>query len=442
MAAGNKEQKRRARRSRGLAVLALMVLLAVGIVLFAPRLVPQDVLASRAADALAAATGAEVVVGAAQLTLIGGPGLQLRAARIRDAAQLDVELEQLDVSLAVWPLLLRQVVIDGLRARGPSAKAVWQGQPVEISGFAVRAHRLHLHVPLNAGDPEAATPGPRIPADLSGSFTVSAAKVAWSTILLEQMQAAGGFEQRVLTVRSLTAGCGGGQLSVAATLDFAAAPGGVLAGELTMDDVDADALAGAWLPDVAAQLDARLTGRAQAQCRLLDAATALASLEVDGEVSAGEGLLRAGPWLGDVAPYLGDRQDLVDIRISGLRHVFGVADGRYLVDTLTIDGPDTEWSLQGTVALDGRLNLAVHLRLPSGFTPRMGSMTYFAEALRDEQGRVNLDLRLNGPIAEPAVALDVPAMAARLKRPSSSSPGASATPQKGLGAILDKWKVK
>lgn len=441
MAVGSNQRRRRARWTRTWVGLALVVVLGSGLVLVVPPLVPEERVASRATEILAAATGADVAVGAARLTLVGGPGLHLRQARIHRADQYDVEFSRLDVSLAVWPLLRRQLVIDGLRAHGPAARTRWQGLPVELAGFTLRVVRLHFNVPLTGGEP--ALPE-------SGSFEITAARAAWSTVVLEQLEAAGGIEQRVLSVRSLTAACGGGQVEANATVDFASVPGGALAGELAVDSVDTDVLPGAWLPDVAAQLDGRLTGRVQVQCRLLDAASALSSLEADGTLSTGAGLLHAGPWLGEVAPYLGDRQDLVDIRIRELRHVFRVADGRYLVDTLTIDGPDTEWRLGGAVGLDGKLDLAVHVRLPSGFTPQMGSLTFFAEALRDGQGRVNLDFRLSGPFAEPAVTLDVSALSRLSKRPSTGADssggpapaGPSGTPRKGLGAILDKWKGK
>jgi hypothetical protein len=428
-----------------------------GLVMIAPRLVPEDRLASRAAEAMAAATGADVTVGAAQLTLVGGPGLRLRQARIARAGHYDVELEQLDVSAAVWPLLRRQLVIDGLRVRGPSGSALWQGLPVELSGFECRVDRLRLNVPLtgsaaapSARDPADLIPLDLIPLDMAGSFAFTAARASWSTLVLDRVEASCGLERRVLEVRSLTAGCGGGRTMASATVDFASLPGGALAGELTLDDVEARALLGAWLPEVTAQLDARLTGDVRAECSLRDAATALSTLEAEGRLSTGAGVLRAGPWLGEVEPYLGDRQDLVDIRITELRHAFRVADGSYLVDTLTIDGPDTEWSLGGGVGLDGRLDLAVHLRLPAGFTPRMGSLTFFAEALRDADRRVNLDFRLIGPIADPAVTLDLSALARKSKVPAAgaSTPGSPTTgsatgaPPKGLSALLDKWKGK
>jgi len=153
MTAVSKEKRRRPRWARALTGLALVVALGSGIVLVAPRLVPGDRLVSRATEALAAATGADVTIGAAQLTLVGGPGLRLREARIRRADQYDVELEQVAVSLAVWPLLRRQIVIDGLRARGPAARALWQGRPVELSGFALRGDRLRLNVPLTGSEP-------------------------------------------------------------------------------------------------------------------------------------------------------------------------------------------------------------------------------------------------------------------------------------------------
>jgi len=148
----------------------------------------------------------------------------------------------------------------------------------------------------------------------------------------------------------------------------------------------------------------------------LDALTAAAHL------TTGEGLLRAGPWLGDVGPYLGDRQDLVDIRIATSRLAVRLEDGRCLVDTLVITGPDTDWDLAGALGLGGAdgataaMDIAVQIKLPPGFTPNLGSMSFFAEAMRDRDRRINLDLRLTGPVTGPDVTLDLAAMSRRARR--------------------------
>ena len=62
------------------------------------------------------------------------------------------------------------------------------------------------------------------------------------------------------------------------------------------------------------------------------------------------------------------------------------------------------------------MDLAVHIKLPTGFTPNLGSMSFFAEAMRDRERRVNLDLRLTGPVDAPEVTLDLAAMSRRARR--------------------------
>lgn len=454
---GRKRNSRTGAARRFTLLVAAVVLIAVALAVVVPRLLPADRLAGRVGQALAAATGAQVEVGAARLSLVGGPGLHLRDVRFQSGAAGQASLTKLEVSLAVWPLVQRRVVIDGLRAEGRDLRWPWQGQSLAATDFVVRADRFHLPVPL--GDIAAATGGTRgaapspapvaagwIPAGVAGDFALSAATARWSTFELEKLEITGGVERRALTVHSLTAVCGGGQLEAAGTIDFAADPAGAFDGGMRVDAVASGPLLGAWAPELAAQLAVPLTGSVRTACRLGDAAVVRATLVADGRLTGGEGVLHAGPWLGDVAPYLGDRRDLVDIRVRELQHVFRVADGRYLVDTLTIDGPDTGWELNGSAGLDGDLDLLVHVRLPAGFTPKLGAMTFFAEALRDDDRRVNLDFRLRGPLPDPAVTLDLSALARKAKRPAPGTGGAGetapGTPSKGLGALLDKWKVK
>jgi len=162
----------------------------------------------------------------------------------------------------------------------------------------------------------------------------------------------------------------------------------------------------------------------------------LATLDLTGNAAMGEGLLRAGDWLAGVAPYLGERQDLKDVRFDGLDHAYRLENGRYLVQDLRIEGQDTKWQGNGWVGLDGTLDLTLQVKLPVGFTPDLGQWSFLADTLRDEEGRVQLDLRLTGQSARPAVGVDL----TRLKAGASEDGGEAL--KKGLGGLLDKWKTK
>ncbi len=419
---GKRNDNRRPRRAVSAVVTTAALVAAVTVI--APRLVPGDKLAARVAEAVAAATGAEVTVGSAHLTLLGGPGLQVTDARVVRQGQYDVALDRADISLAVLPLARRQLVVDGARARGRTAHVSWRGQSLALSTFDVKASGLNYALPkLDAAARGAGVAaGPLLPADLKGSLSVTLAHGAWSSFAVDDLALQASLKQGIVTVRSLACRTAGGDVS--ATGSWNPGPAGAAAavdGVIRLAGVDAAALLRPWAPEVATQLDARVSGDARLACTLGDAATIRATLAGDGRLHAARGTLRTGPWLAEAKPYLGSRQDLVDIRFDQLRHVFRVGNGSYQLDTLAIRGPDTNWDLQGALGFDGSADLAVHLCLPPDFVPNLGSMTMYAMALRDAERRVNLDITVRGPLADPMVGLDFVAMSKRLAKPRGAA---------------------
>jgi hypothetical protein len=417
-----RDDNRRARRGRraGTALVVSAATLAA-VVFIAPRLVPGPMLAGRVVEALTAATGAEVTVGQARLTLVGGPGLQVSNARLVRAGSYDVALERADVSLAVLPLVGKRLVVDGARASGAVAQATWRGQPVALADFALKARGLNYELPKPGQAAVAPAGGPLLPPGLEGSLSVRLGHGAWTTFAVDDLELEASLKKQVVIVRSVSCRTAGGGVSATGTWDRAVAGAAAVAGTVRLEGVEAAALLRPWAPEVATQLEARVSGDAKLACTLGDAATVRSTLSGEGSLRADTGVLRTGPWLADAKQYLGDRQDLIDIRFTELRHVFRVAGGTFAVDTLALRGPDTDWDLAGTLGFDGNTNLTVHLCLPPDFVPNLGSMTMYALALRDAERRVNLDITVQGPLADPVVGLDFAAMARRLAKPRSDA---------------------
>ena len=440
----------RRRFRRLLMVTAALLVLVVGLLLAAPLLIPGDAFRTRAADAVAAATGAEVELGAAKLTLlprlaltvrggrITGTGAALRAAQGDDYGLLayGAELERIELRIGLLPLLERRLAVREVQVSGPQLQVVTADGTSEAADFRLRVRDLSLSLAGLADAPADAAPGLLIPADLAGRAELTAGRLTLggtdcTDVILEAVLAG-----RVIELPRIEAGLAGGRLSAKATLDYAADPWGRLAFACEVTDAASAALLEPWVPDLAGRLDCRLRAAVSGGCSLKDADLALASLDLEGAAAAGDGLLRAGDWLRDVSPYLGRRQDLKDVRFNSLTHEFALRDGRYLVQDLVIEGPDTRWQGAGWIGLDGTLDLALQVKLPAGFTPDLGAWSFVAETLRDEQGRVQLDLLLSGRSERPSVGLDL----ARLK--TGAADGGADAVQKGVGALLDKWKSK
>ncbi|MFN2371426.1 MAG: AsmA-like C-terminal region-containing protein, partial [Candidatus Krumholzibacteriia bacterium] len=358
-----------------------------------PPLLPTEALRAQVVRQAEAATGARVVLGEARLALLPRPALILRRGRLegtgaglRAAQGQDWQIESFLVDVArvevrpdLTALLARRLEVRAVRASGPRLSVVRQGQAILTGDY-----RLVL-----------------------GGSTLD-----------------------------LAAALDGGRFAGTVAVDRAWGRGGELTFSWQTQGVPAGDLLGPWLPELARRLEGRLDSSGSGSCSLGDPDETLASLNLTGIVGAGQGILHATDWLQDVAPYLGDRQDLTDIRFDRLAHVFAVGNGRYVVQELELEGPDTRWRGTGSVGLDGSLDLALQVTLPPGFTPNLGPWSLLAGTLRDQDGRVRLDLILGGRTERPSVGLDL----ARLKA-GAADQGTEAV-EKGVGRILDKWKSK
>ncbi len=428
----------------------LLLLLLVVLLLAVPLLIPVEAFRTRAVDAVVAATGAEVELGEAKLTILPRLALSLRAGSIAGsgealrAAQGDdyglvsyaAELERIEVRINLLPLLQRRLAVREVQVTGPRLQVITVDGAHEAADFRLRVRDLSLTLAAPADGPTDGPPGDLIPADLSARAELTAGRLTLGGTVCTDVMAEAVLAGRVIELPRIEAGLAGGRLSAQATVDYAADPWGRLAFACEVTDAASAALLEPWVPDLAGRLDCRLGAAVSGTCSLKDAEAVRASLSLEGAVAAGEGMLRAGDWLRDVSPYLGRRQDLKDVRFTGLTHEFALRDGRYLVQDLVIEGPDTRWQGVGWVGLDGTLDLALQVKLPPGFTPDLGAWSFVAETLRDEQGRVQLDLLLSGRSERPSVGLDL----ARLK--AGAADGGADAVQKGVGALLDKWKTK
>jgi len=246
----------------------------------------------------------------------------------------------------------------------------------------------------------------------------------------------GELDMRLFTVDRLVAGRGGGRLEGNLEIDYDLDPWGALDFELEAIAVPASALLAPWAPDVAERLETDLDGQASGTCHLGGVDDVLDTLDMTGRLSSGEGVLRAADWLRDVLPYLGKRQDLRNVRFGALDHAFRIERSRYLLQDLQIDGHETDWRGNGWVGFRGDIDLDLQVKLPPGFTPELGQMSFLAEALRDDDQRITLDLRLSGESARPKVDVDLS------KLTQAATDGADSPLQKGLGGLLDKWKSR
>lgn len=413
--------RRRARLIAGVALALALALWLMPIPL--PRGRALDPLVAR----LAEQSGADVTVSGATVRLLPRPCLRLGAGSVvrtgspagagADSALAVAAFQgrwhRMELTLAVLPLAQGRVVAAGAKVRGADlvvGSGVGEGPDgprgphwrIDGASLALRGLSLDLST-LQRTQPM------DLLADAAGKFTLSADSLGIGKALLRNLAAHGKAEGRLLLVEDYSADCGGGRIQGQGTVDFTADPRGRLTMEAELTGVPAADLLREWVPDLSAQLDLNLDGKIQGALALGDAVTAVRTLQVAGTLGGTTGIVHARPWLTDMAPYLGQRQDLQDVRTEAWTLAFDLAELRCRT-TLDLRGPDTNWQGQGWLGLDGTMDLGLRVALPPGYTPELGQWAFLAEMLRDDQQRVNLGFRLSGPYEDLQFGLDLAGM--------------------------------
>lgn len=215
---------------------------------------------------------------------------------------------------------------------------------------------------------------------------------------------------------------------------------GVLAGQMSCQDITASQpvfrfdMVGKNIPVGGVALDEYLSGNincsVEGDFAVENGQVLPMSITADGDITVSNGIVSATELLSGIKSYLGDRTDLLEIKFDGFSHHMTLNKGTYSVGELRLEGPDTDWTGSGTVSLAGDVDFMLETRLPAGFTPDLGGMTFMADLLRDNDNRISIPLRVQGKLPKPAVKLDLMQQQGTIEQNIES----------GIKGFLDKLK--
>lgn len=308
----------------------------------------------------------------------------------------------------------------------PPAFTAWLASAEPTLTGAEAAGELVLALPFTSDDPAA---------EFLAGFTCEGA-VADLVLPLPRMprpwivDAQFALRRAVFTCSDAVAQLDGGRLSGGLVIDGVGSASPICRFDLMSEGVEARTLLATVAPSVAPFIEGATDAVVSGQVRLGDPELVRRSLTLEGDVLLREGIVHASEWLGGISRYLGERQDLKEIRYASLGDHVTVRDGRVFLPGLLIDGYDTDWAGSGWIGLGGDIDLAVNVKLPPGFRPELGAMTPLAEALRGPDGRIALDLKLTGRAARPQVGLEL--------KPAGERLGEQV--QEGFKGLLDRLR--
>jgi len=407
-----------------------------------------------------AAAWQEGLPGRAELTVRGGPvtvtAVQLGDPLTIERLRLDADLSgrgatsrlvaeglahevlRGDASLAVVPagangvptlrLTLAEFDLDALIAVNEARKATVAG----------RQARRWTAVRTAWADQDGTPVGDAIPMDLALDLHAEAGTVRLERTPYRQVRLGGTLRGRVIDVPNLEARLGTGSITGSARLDYAEDPTGHASWRGQVSKVPASALLEPYAGWLASAWSGALDAEVEGSCALADPEVVRRTLTLSGDLRGTEGAVDLRQQLSGVSRYLGSRQDLLHVTYNRIRQHVTIDDGKVLLQDLQVDGKQTDWSGGGWVSLDGAIDLDLHVKLPAGFTPDLGDLSFLAEGLRDDQGRIGLDLKLSGPSRSPVVALDLDP-AAMLEHEGLRK-RLQEEAEKGLGGLLDRLK--
>ncbi len=139
------------------------------------------------------------------------------------------------------------------------------------------------------------------------------------------------------------------------------------------------------------------------------------SISALGGVKSSQVKAVAGPLVSKLAAWVGleskKEYDIKDFATS-----FSVRDGRLIVPACSLVEKNSTWKFSGSTGMDGSLDQKVNVILSPEYSKRVSSLKDLGQLLKDEQGRVVVDLFLGGTVKKPALRWDSARMEQRAKQ--------------------------
>jgi hypothetical protein len=269
------------------------------------------------------------------------------------------------------------------------------------------------YLDMNELMPAAPGSAPVLP-NATGGGQVRIGRLRRDRLDVQDVTARVGLNPQRLTVPEFSFTGYQGTVAGSGSLDLANVENPVFVVDATATEVDADAFLSTWTP-AKGLLRGTLSSDIDLSGAGLEAGDILPTLTALGLASLSSGSLGPGPAFQRIAEVT-RIPSFATVQIRDGSIPFAVERGRVHVREVHLVGTTGDWKLAGSVGFDGSLDYAVSITLPAAIAAKLGSAAALAAgALRDDQGRVIIDLRVRGPAKSPEVSWDTDAMVSRLQ---------------------------
>jgi AsmA protein len=256
------------------------------------------------------------------------------------------------------------------------------------------------------------SPGSALPPGLRASGEVRVGRTLYKGLEVKDFLLQYNLEKGALTMKDLSAGVAEGQVSSRMKVDLNK-PGLIYGGELDVKSVKAQGL----LPALANVSGDMVSGVMESHFTFSGAGIEWPvlrdALSVEGAYALRDGELRDIPVTVAIAKLLG-LEELKRLSFESLDGTLHVIKGKAAIKS-RMSGKDVGARAEGTIGLDGSLDMPVTLLLSPALSKKLQKRALVAKYLTSEEGQTELRLKLAGSLMRPYPALDTAGVSEQVK---------------------------
>lgn len=244
-----------------------------------------------------------------------------------------------------------------------------------------------------------------LPVDITGTAAID--RMLYRQVTMQQVHAAIALKDNRLTIAPLRGRIGEGQFNLATTVNLGIA-GLHYEGQAVVTQPNLSTLVSGFFPTATQKVSGQVHWTNSFSGRGTSVDNLLKALQLEGEIQLSQGALSGFAVLDQVSWFL-DSPDLKNLTFREFQGMYRLKDGKALIDS-HLDGTQVKMTPQGSIGVDGSINLSLATRLAPEILRRMGASERLKQAFVDSSGWGVLPLEISGSLTSPQVRFDTRAL--------------------------------
>ncbi len=278
--------------------------------------------------------------------------------------------------------------------------------PEAATSSSQRSDQVNGSAAIDRGTKTAEEIGPiNLPISLNGSLAID--RLIYKQLNFNRVVADINLAKNLLSIKNLSGQLAGGELKGESVIDLGV-KGFAYQGQTALAQADMMTLVSGLLPQAKQSVTGKLQWRNSFSGRGTFPDKLLRSLDAKGEITLQGGTINGSPMLEQLAGFLGSE----DVKVLSFQSLTGHYE---LQDGLTrfngnLNSSKAKLAPEGSIALDGRLNLKLDARLAPDVMDKLGASKGLKQTMADQDGWGRLPLLIKGSLSSPQFSFDASAL--------------------------------